>query len=382
MSEKRQDWITIAKSVALILVIFIHSLFYDILSVFLTGFVMPAFFILFGVTHNSKKYRHDLRNYLANRARALLIPYFVLSLLMLGMYAAFYPTVDLGFPPTDFIFWMIYGNGPMSSTGPRVSHLWFLRTMFFAIVLFSLVDRYLHDKPAIFRLVILVISPIIGVRLKYGTGVVLVPWSMDAILIALSFMLIGSEVRRRRHLLPWSVNPLVDVVGFVSALAVYTVFSLGNGYVNIGESGYGNSIIVYMFTGVLGTYIVCLLSYYADKKFPVIGRGATKFNKYGQEIYETHPLVIQLNYEVLGSMPIWAAIAIYPPSPLLLISFPLATILSYLWGSKVVSRSGYLQLMFLGFRRKDMTKPKLTVPVPEPDENDEAECVEDTITDK
>ncbi|MCJ7818011.1 MAG: hypothetical protein MUP60_04105, partial [Candidatus Thorarchaeota archaeon] len=302
-----------------------------------------------------------------------------LSLVMLGMYFAVYPAVDLGFPPMDFVFWHIYGNGPLG----RVTHLWFLRTMFFAIVLFSLIDRYLHDKPAIFRLFILAFSPAAGVMLKFSTGVELVPWGMDAVLISLSFMLIGSEIRRYHYLSPWSVNPLFDLTGLISAIAVYSVLSVSNSFVNIGESTYGNSIYTYMITGVLGTYIVCLLSFYTIKKFPSIARYATSFNKYGQEIYETHPLIIEFNYHVLGGFAIWySTLNFYPGAPLVIINFPLAIIFSYLFASKVVRKSSTLRLMFLGFRKPQEIQPKLTFPVPEPNGNKGVECVEGIAAEK
>ncbi len=166
MTEKRESWITIAKAVALVLVIFIHSNpARDTFSSFLTGMVMPAFFVLYGVAHNSGKSRGNLKKYFVGRARALMIPYFVLTLAMLVMYAAFYPFVDFGFTPTDFAFYSIYGNGPLG----RVTHLWFLRTMFFAIILFAFVDRFLHNKSIAFRLILLASAPAIGVFLKYGT---------------------------------------------------------------------------------------------------------------------------------------------------------------------------------------------------------------------
>ena len=378
MTEKRESWITIAKAVALVLVIFIHSTPRDALSGYLTGFVMPAFFILYGVAHNSRKCRNSFKKYILNRARALMIPYFVLSLIMLGMYAAVYPYVDFGFPPSDFIFWLIYGNGPLG----RVTHLWFLRTMFFAIILFSLVDRYFHNKSIVFRFIIMGAAPAIGVMLKFGTGVELVPWGMDAVFIALSYMLIGSEIRRQRHLSPWSVNPYVDTVGFVGALSAYTVFTFLNGFVNIGESTYGVFIYNYMLTGILGTYIVCLLSYYAGKNSSRITRYATSFNNLGQEIYEAHPLMIEANVQFLGGLALWESFTIYNASPLLLLNFVFAIIFSYVIASQLIGRVGVLQLMFLGFRKTDKTHTKPTFPVPEPNGNNNIECVEEPISEE
>ncbi len=361
MTQKRESWITLAKTVALILVIFIHSTPRDEFTGYLTGFVMPAFFILYGVTHNAERKRDNLGKYILNRMRALMIPYIVLSFLMYAMYFAVYPTVDLGFNPAENIYWFIYGAGPPS----RVNHLWFLRTMFFAIIFFSLIDRYLHDKPAASRFFILLITPGLGTMLKYSTGVELVPWGFDAVLIALSFMMIGSEIRRRIYLAPWSINPRVDFVGLITAFSIYSVLSLNNGFVNIGESLYGLSIYSYMITGVLGTYIVVLLSFYAAKRFTSLGNYATAFNNVGQEIYETHPLIIELNVQLFGGLAILQSLAFYPNAPLLILNFPLSILFSYLFATKVVSRSGILQLMFLGFRKKKPVTPEPTIIAPE-----------------
>ncbi len=372
MTEKRESWITLAKAVALILVIYIHSTPRDMVSGYLTGFVMPAFFVLYGVTHNSSKVRSKLPKYISNRARALMIPYFVLGLVMFIMYLITYPMVDLGFPPSDYIFWTIYGNGPLG----RVTHLWFLRTMFFAIILFSLIDRYIHDKPAILRYIIIAISPAIGVAFKVE-GVEIVAWGIDSVFIALSFMMIGSEIRRHNHISPWSKGKYIDIVGFLGALAVYSILSLNNSFVNIGESIYGNSIYVYMITGVLGTYIVSLLSYYAVLRFPAIAHYATKYNDLGQEIYETHPLMIELNYQLFGGLAFWSALAFMPVAPIVIINFPFAIIFSYLFASKVISRSGILQLMFLGYRKPIVTLPKETFPVPIPNGDGEVKPTEE-----
>jgi fucose 4-O-acetylase-like acetyltransferase len=375
MTEKRESWITLAKAVALVLVIYIHSMPRNEISAYLTGFVMPAFFLLYGVTHNSKKVRNNLTKYISNRARALMIPYFALGFLMFIMYVVTYPTVDLGFPPVDYLFWTVYGNGPLG----RVTHLWFLRTMFFAIILFSLLDRYLHDKSAIFRYFLIVVTPAIGVTFKFATGVEIVAWGIDSVFIALSFMLVGSEIRKHNQLKPWTKGPRIDLVVFLTALAVYSYLSLSNSFVNIGESLYGNSIYIYMVTGVLGTYIVSLLSFYALKRFTSLERYATSFNNLGQEIYENHPLMIEFNVQVLGGLAIWESLSFIPGGGMSLLNFAFSMIVSYFIASQVISRSGILQLMFLGFRKPPITFPKQTFPVPEPNGTDDIEPIEEVV---
>jgi len=248
--------------------------------------------------------------------------------------------------------------------------------MFFAIILFSLIDRYIHDKPAILRYILIAITPAIGVAFKVE-GVEIVAWGIDSVFIALSFMMIGSEIRRHNHISPWSRGIRLDIVGFLSALAIYSFLSLNNDFVNIGESIYGNSIYAYMITGVLGTYIVSLLSYYALFRFRSIERYAAAFNNLGQEIYETHPLMIELNVQLFGGLAIWSSLAFLPIHPMVLINFPFAILFSYIISSKVISRSGILQLMFLGYRKPIVTLPKETFPVPIPNGDGEIKPVEE-----
>jgi fucose 4-O-acetylase-like acetyltransferase len=375
MTEKRESWITIAKAITLILVIFIHSTPKDALTGYLTGFVMPAFFILYGVAHNPRKCRDNLRSYIVSRARALMIPYFILNLVMLVMYAAAYPQVDYGYPPVEYIFWIIYGNSPVG----KINHLWFLRTMFFAIILFSLVDRYLHHRSIVSRLTIAAVTPSIGVLFKLGTGAGQVPWGVDAVFIALSFMLIGSEIRRYRHIAAWSVNRYVDAIGFVGAFIAYSALAMTNGFVNIGESIYGVFVYNYMITGILGTYILCLLSFYIGKHNDTLTQYARSFNNLGQEIYETHPLIIVITDRLLGGLAIWQVITLYPNYPLVIVCFPLAIIVPYLFASKIICRVGILQLAFLGFRKIESVHPKPTFPVPEPNGNGDVECLEEQV---
>ena len=132
-----------------------------------------------------------------------------------------------------------------------------------------------------------------------------------------------------------------------------------------------------MVTGVLGTYIVSLLSYYAVLRFPAVAHYATKFNDLGQEIYETHPLMIELNAQLFGGLAFWSTLTFMPVAPIVIINFPFAIIFSYLFASKVIGKSGILQLMFLGYRKPIVSLPKETFPVPLPNGDGEVRPTEE-----
>jgi hypothetical protein len=200
----------------------------------------------------------------------------------------------------------------------------------------------------VYRFGIFLVSPGIGVLFKYSTGVELVPWGIDAVLISLSFMLLGSEIRRHYHTSAWSINPFIDSVGVVTSIIAYFYLSNLNGFVNIGKSYYGAFIYYYIITGVLGTYAVGVISFYLGKEIVSIIRYASAFNNVGQEIYEIHPLIIETNVALFGDLALAGTSYQWPRAPLFIVNFPLAIILSYLIGTRIIRRSRILQLIFLG----------------------------------
>jgi hypothetical protein len=74
----------------------------------------------------------------------------------------------------------------------------------------------------------------------------------------------------------------------------------------------------------------------------------SRFIKYGQEIYELHPLMIEMNVQVLGGLLIWNAFMIYPNNPLFLVNLLSGILVSWLIASKVIGKSRILRFVFLG----------------------------------
>ncbi|MHA2424946.1 MAG: hypothetical protein ACXAEF_09175, partial [Candidatus Thorarchaeota archaeon] len=74
----------------------------------------------------------------------------------------------------------------------------------------------------------------------------------------------------------------------------------------------------------------------------------SKFNNYAQEIYELHPMLIELNVQLVGGFAIWNLFLIFPDTPLFVFNLLTAVFLSWLIASKVITKSRVLQFMFLG----------------------------------
>lgn len=354
MMSNRVSWIDLAKSISLIFVILVHSMEINGVSAVLTGSAIPAFFILYGLAHNNEKHRGNSVKLVKSRFKALMIPYFILSIAMVLIYYAVYTYVNVGLTPDEFVFWTLYGNGPIQ----RVSHLWYLRSMFFAIVLFQVFDRYFHNKPAGARILFALSLPAVGCWMKCTSGLALLPWSIDSIIISLSFIILGNEIRKFRQLDSWGVDRSFDFIALTLSSILFVMVSYINGYVNIGMSIYGLNIYLYLVTGLLGTYMLSLISFHACNNFD-IARAISRFNDYSQEIYELHPMMIEINAQLVGGIALFNLIVIFPDSPLFLFNLLTAVFLSWLIASQVIPRSRVLQVMFLG-RVKYRSAPTFT----------------------
>jgi hypothetical protein len=183
--------------------------------------------------------------------------------------------------------------------------------------------------------------------IKTVMGVELVPWGIDSVFITLSFIMIGNEIRRQDEFSSWSISTSIDAIAISISMIVFVWLSLNNGFVNVGEGLYGESIYIHMITGVLGTYILSVLSYHLCRH-SVVSNLLSKFIKYGQEIYELHPLMIELNVQVLGGVLVLGVLVIYPNNPLFLVNLLSGIFVSWLIASKIISKSRILRFMFLG----------------------------------
>jgi len=122
---------------------------------------------------------------------------------------------------------------------------------------------------------------------------------------------------------------------------------LNNGFVNVGEGLYGESIYIHMITGILGTYILSVISYHLCRH-SMVSNLLSKFIKYGQEIYELHPLMIEINVQVLGGVLVLGVLVIYPNNPLFVINLLSGIFVSWLIASKIIGKSRILRFVFLG----------------------------------
>ncbi|MCR4706259.1 MAG: acyltransferase family protein [Lachnospiraceae bacterium] len=135
----RLAYMDMVKGIAIILVVLGHSpVVSDGVLTWLTSFHMPLFFILSGILFYLKhSHTEDLKDYALKRFRGMMIPYFIFSVVYIGVfyyYLARFPEVmTMAFIRESYLQALsLYG----------ISVLWFLPTIFFGeLVFYGLMKR-------------------------------------------------------------------------------------------------------------------------------------------------------------------------------------------------------------------------------------------------
>ena len=249
-SYKRIDTIDVAKGLGIILVVCSHTV-YPQLMYFANLFFIPLFFVLSGYT------LHILS--LKKKAIRLLKPYFFFNLsIALMMYVSRLKDVSL-----NHLVGIVYSRFslcPLETGGENHifmnignSPTWFLTCMFVAFVLLYFI---LQAKKYRYW----VLASYVGLTFALNELPILLPWSIDVAFLMAVFMYGGMLLREKG----WMNLSVAYVIAFC---LVYIVFSYLNGYCNLSVRNYGNSILLFLVGGFIGSYLIIRLSQLLEKTF-------------------------------------------------------------------------------------------------------------------
>ena len=237
-AKSRLEFVDIAKGIGIMIVCFGHSGAEDVVISWIGGFIVPLFFILSGYMYKDKGI--PVGKDLYNKGKKLLKPYFFFSVVLLLIYKRFAWNDIVGvfysryclytYHAPDNIFFMKATNSPM----------WFLTAMFATFPLFYIImknEKYIKW---------IVLSYLL---ITWGCTFlpILLPWSLDVAFIMAIFMYIGVLFRRQENLLnkPSYIYWLI--------IAAFLILCKVNGEPNPSVRELGNSLLLYMITGVLGS---------------------------------------------------------------------------------------------------------------------------------
>lgn len=254
-SKSRIQWVDSIKGLGMLLVMISHLGLNFWWQKYACACYMAMFFVISGYTYKNK---YEIREYLADRAKRLLIPWF-----FYGTFLVFIVGIILRYPVKKIllneikhlysrycffpygiepnIYFMKSGNSP----------LWFLTALFVSGIAFKFIETQNNNKKLV---IIYIIVSIIMVKLP-----ILLPWSIDTACLGALFMLYGMYIRKRNFLQPFYKRPFV--MAFL--LVFYFILLNINGGINMsirywGDLG-GFSVIICLLIGIVGSSIYIML---------------------------------------------------------------------------------------------------------------------------
>ncbi|MHA1577185.1 MAG: acyltransferase family protein [Candidatus Thorarchaeota archaeon] len=292
-TSSRADWLDVSKGIGILLVVLIHSIIPQINAVttHLSSFTIPLFFVLAGLTYNSKRYRFRLKEFAVSRGRQFLIPYFGLYVIIIVLFFLLPNALDTTLTLEMLVYSLFYGSGPPGAS----THLWFLPVLYFGMLLFAGLDRLFANVPRATRFSLLLLLPLLAVAIKSLFLPDLVPWHLGSILVSATFVLIGNEMRKIHSVNLWTTGSRIkDFVFIISSVAVLLIVSELNGFTDIAVDNLGINVWFYLVTGTVGTALVFVISSQITILTTSIRKSLVLLGNASQEIYEVHPFTFLL----------------------------------------------------------------------------------------
>lgn len=247
MPEKKQRllYVDMAKSIALILVVYSH-IPGALWQPYLGSFFIFAFFFLSGFTGGT---RASWKEHVLKRARRLLIPYVLFSACLVVL-SSNLTLLDLeGVAYSRFCLYPLDVRPNIIFLRHCNSPLWFLTAMFVSdIVYYTLIKRIKSKKGLAISFVLLLLSVCAMDQLP-----VLLPWSIDTMPFFVIAMLAGHEIRQHEHVLSQGkFSVLILIILFVAACYL-------NGNINLSCRIYGHYIRYALVSGITGTLLMLIV---------------------------------------------------------------------------------------------------------------------------
>ena len=244
-TNQRLSFIDIAKSIALMLIVYSHTA-HCYGQVYLGSFFIAAFFFMSGYT---SKPIVSWKTYLTKRTKRLLIPYFIFNVIFVILCRNFSTYDLLGIVYSRYTIDIFGGTTPVMLRSLNAP-LWFFTAMFFSDVLFVCINRLVNFTNKSLIVHGIVVSILLVLCYLLNQIPILLPWSIDTIPFFTLFMYIG--------LLSSKYNLLEFLHGW-KMIFIIILLVLGcyiNGSINLSIRSYGHSILLCFLTGLMGSFLL------------------------------------------------------------------------------------------------------------------------------
>jgi fucose 4-O-acetylase-like acetyltransferase len=292
----RIQWIDALKGLGISLIVLGHiwalndrSWFYD----WLFAFHVPLFFFAAGLSLNPHKL--PTVTYALRRTRQLLTPYFIYALLGYLLYLGGYLlTKSQPAPPAafDYGLWTpLFGIFEARAGEGRLvnSPLWFLPALLIALVISQSINRRYYDSWCRFLLTALIGGAGLAIADRF-----MLPFSINAALIAVLFLQAGYEHRRLEYPFPQSIHNtgMLALIGLLLSMIAPAM----NGSVDLAEARVNNPLLYLIFSAAGITFFLNVAKIAAGKSL----RALTAIGRYSLVILVIHMPIIKVVKVLLG----------------------------------------------------------------------------------
>ena len=282
-ARARLTYIDIAKAIGLCLVILSHTVCPRLMFLALGCFV-PVFFVASGYTTKTIE--------LKKKAKRLLLPYALFSIALVGLFILkqvyFGSTHEGILENIGGILYSRYAIYPLGAENNIVlmqagnAPMWFLTSMFMAYVALKPLLAWPKLREGVICLYL--ITTWLLSKLP-----VLLPWSLDTAFFMALFIYAGIVCRNTTILesKKWWL--------WIGLVIGYGVTTYLNGYENLSVREYGNSIVLSLIAGILGSVLIMKGSMWLSKH--KIGKSLARIGQYSLTIFCVQmPLLICVNF--------------------------------------------------------------------------------------
>lgn len=293
-TSHREAWLDIAKFFCIVLVVLNHLHVEIPIVTFFGGMLyMPLFFVAAGYTYRNKG--ESFKAFAFGKAKRLLIPYAVCNVFLF----VFFTILNGKFSKPSFLG-LFYSRSMLMKNGSiwnmaLMSNLnaptWFLTCLFLCLCFYFIIDCKFQDVKK--RRITVVAAMAVGILLR-TVSPVLLPWSIENALYFLGLIELGRFLKEEG--LSWlRKNEWI----YANFLIGFVALSYIVGSVNVSISEYGRSMILYFFTGALGSILCMKAAELTEKYLKVFAKPLGFVGRHTLPILCWHLFAIEIIKKVL-----------------------------------------------------------------------------------
>lgn len=297
--NKHLHWVDAIRGLVILFMLIGHSEPPETILIFIFGFHMPFFFILSGYLYNPAKWENlGLKNYIINKFKAYMIPYFIFCLVVIIVNIPI-EIMNVGkegliHSIASNIGWVLYSLGGSDKLA-NCTPLWFLPAMFVSSIYLFLIFKVSN------QLRVLLFAGGIFLNLVLSSLHVLpLPWHVDVAMIGALLMYVGYIIKEKSLL---NKRFSLSTIGVIAFVALYVLSN--NNRITFNGRVFPNMFNV-LSGGILTSFVIMDLGnriQLHSKFLEIMGRNTILFmafnytiTSYGKLIWFSFPLSSGYSY--------------------------------------------------------------------------------------